>query len=290
MLYFHLFFPPLMFLSPLLVLVGYKPIAEADPDEVRLTRRRLLVWTALAIAAYLLITVLRFTLLASATEGPGLARQAPLTQFMAFLFMPLWFACAMPYVRAARPYMDQPVTKALPVRSASLVSRRSLQVLPSWTRWAPLAVLVAGAIYCVVRGFGTSQWSTQTNVLVGALLLAGALGLNFFPSLQRFALSGKEPGIGSPDPELEKAYASFRRAKSWGVWTLATGFEVLTAGIAALLVSGLLQGQDTGRMIGLIGGTGGALIGTLGGLYGAWLGVCGSRVNELLNQRAAKEA
>ena len=290
MLYFHLFFPPLMFLSPLLVLRVYKPVPQADPDEVRLTRRRLWLWTAMATALYLLVTVLRLTLFAPTTDGVISASQAPLTQLMAFLFMPLWFGCAMPYVRAARPHMDQPVPETHPVRSASLVSRRSMQVLPGWARWTPLVVLVAGAAYCAVRGFGTSQWSTQTNVLVGALLVAGALGLNFYPSLQRLALSGKEPVLGSPDPQLEKAYANLRRAKSWGVWTLATGYEVFFAGLAALLVSGLLQGQDTGRLIGLIGGVGGALFGTLGGLYGAWLGVCGSRVNELLNQRAAKEA
>lgn len=286
MLYFHLLFPPLMILSPLIVLWVYKPEEEADLALVAETRKRLLAWTGIALFAFLVLATLRLTL--SSAEGHN-ALQGGVTQLMAFLFMPLWFLLAMPYMRAARPFMDQPPGPEPEVRSAQLVSRRNLRVLPRWAYWFPGLILATGLGLCIWQGLGSGEAKASMQILAASLLFLALLCVPLFPSLQSAALSTPEPMPTNPSKQLRDAYASLRRAKAWALWGLSVAIQFLLAGLALLFLTESFSAQDR-SMFGLIGGIGGSLIGLFGGVFGSWVGFCGSRVHELRNREAAGKA
>ena len=243
MLYYHLFFPPLMILSPLIVLLVYKPDEEADPILVSETRKRLLVGTGAAIAVFATFAAARILFRSDAIES---SLQGSITQLMSFLFFPLWFLLAMPYMRAARPYMNQATGaasgQAPEVRSAQLVSRRNLRVLPRWTHWVPGTLLAIGLGLCIWQGLGSGDVKPSLQVLVAALLFLALMCVPLFPSLQAAALSTPEPMPRQPLTGTGGGLRTPAQGEGLGLVGIGGGLAALAGRTRALIHQRRLPG------------------------------------------------
>jgi hypothetical protein len=215
------------------------------------------------------------------------------------LFFPLWFALAIPTVRAKNPSpncgVEASVTLDEPTRTASLVNRQKEPVLQSW-EWvigAMSSVLCvawiasrAGYPFAIPGDKDPSQvtflhWllafgTFTTLTLLQWLLLRVSIGLS---SLE------PEPLDSNGSEELVEMYRRHRRSKVRILyWTTGVVLPVFLG----FMIGWMVWWPHQSRILGAIGGLGGCMLGLTGGFLGAMMGLQRERINRARAQLDAK--
>ncbi len=258
-------FPLVMILFPagFALFVSTKPASDGDTDDRRrrivgLTRR-LWIWTGVAIAAYLAFHF-------------GLAlRRAP---FMWLAFFPLWFALAMPLLRAKDPGWG-PLPRS-PVRAARLVRR---DVLPaSITRiWIIVAAIWVMLTVGTIVGLALPSPGARSWWVIFFSLAAG-IELWLLRWAMHRSLIEAEPVPPSDTAEIRKAREDLRNLKLYG-WTAAAAGMMLIFSIPPLLLVWLGDQALTAAIV--VGAGGGAVGGIGGGVFGVLADLRRARINRL---------
>jgi hypothetical protein len=253
----------ILFPAGFVLFVSTKPAPDADTDDRRsriasLTRR-LWIWTGVAIAVYLAFH-----------SGLALRRAS----FMWLAFFPLWFALAMPLLRAKDPGWG-PLPRS-PVRAARLVRR---DVLPtSVTRiWIIVAAIWVILTAVTLAGLALAKPGARFW-WVSFFSLAAGIELWFLRWAMHRSLIEPEPVPPSETAELSKMREELRNLKLYG-WTAAAAVMMLIFSIPPLLLVWLGDQALTAAIV--VGAAGGAVGGIGGGVFGVLADLRRARINRL---------
>ena len=261
--WFHLIFPLVMILTPLLFVI----LSGTSPQSLPNARPLMLALWACTLG----------------TAGVHVALWSggiKATTFMSLAFMPLWFALAMPALMHRRPEWQR-LHGSTPERTASLQPRTHEPLLPRWLVLAPACISLAGLV-SVGIAFATRRARTgafgqvDDGAFIAALLLvvgSGVQMLGMIPAITRAARMLPEPAPAGGHAALQEAYAEHRRFVACST-TLLFGVGLNTLAVALASSVAWVPAADPLRSTLLIaGGAGG---GTLIGLVGATVGTMAS--------------
>ncbi|HRV80843.1 MAG TPA: hypothetical protein P5218_05380, partial [Planctomycetota bacterium] len=262
-----------------------------DPQIPRLARR-LAIYTLFAVGAFVVLAIPR---LVGGQDWSAklpwfMTLGQPLDQWLWLLFFPLWFGCAMPLIRAMRPEMVAGRAPLGDVRVASLVSRRNLDSLPTWTLWLPWVLWVLGFGIYLWRFFQPDPIPLRSHTLGLLMLGISSLGLLTVPMLRLGLLNEPEPMDPGQSEELARAYASYRRWKSLGLYSLCLFLQVSMVVFAACFLLGWLEHEGWGERIGFFGGLVGSVVGGSAGIFGSVIGHQRGKIEELRQRLSAPSA
>ena len=271
---FDFVFPMIMILCPAFftLFVSTKPTSEAVTDDDRRSRivdltRRLWIWTGVAAGLYVALYF---------------AYVHPLIRFMWVAFFPLWFALAMPLLRAKDPGWG-PVPRSS-IRTARLVRRDELPAAISriWISVAAIWVIIAGltVIGLALPNPGSHYW------WVISFTLAAGLELWFLHWAMRRSLIEAEAMSANETLEIRQAREDLRNLKLYG-WTFAGAAVMLVFSIPALLIVWFGDHALTAAII--VGAGGGSLVGVGGGVFGTLADLRRARINRLCLEQSPGE-
>lgn len=281
-----LLFVPAMLLFPLVVAL-IAPMRVTDDTGRMQARSRLAL---LVLATLVALGIWGGLLLASIQLPNGML--PTLAQFSWVLFFPLWFACAMPAIRAKNPVWSGALEGAMatdsPVRTASLVNRpRENPISPA--HWAiAIAVVAAPLIAIALRGLWPFENTHEGHAAIERTRWLVALAVYAFCALTTFIVAPisiaklhvePEPLDPSGSPALIALYRVQRLRKARGLfWMLVV---VLPGFLGGILAAGLWLPPGYGGTIGLLGAIGGSAIGLLGGVFGTMMAFQRVRLAEM---------
>jgi hypothetical protein len=261
-IWFEFVFPAIMVLTPLGLVLAFRPAPEGEPG-----RRRVGLLAAATVLALAVVVSARI-----------LAGEASVVWTWT-LFFPLWFGLGMPALRVRRPLWFGAEPSGA-VRSASLASRREATSIRPGILAAAWAVLVTGIVAVGVRplaamdGAAWIRWTAALGVLVAVEVPILLLLPRWFRRL------GQEPEPFGPEsgPDTAEAYRKVREFRGRGMAIGMLCLLILVSAFAAVLVWSPPDGAS------ILAGAGAAL-GTLIGIAGAAFGTAAT----LRKEKIARE-
>lgn len=208
------------------------------------------------------------------------------------LFFPLWFALAIPTVRAKNPMMltcgsDATVEMGEPTRTASLANRQKEPVLQRW-EWmvgATLSLLcVAWIASRAAYPFAIPGDKAPSQVTLMHWLLAFTTFT--LVTLLQWSLLRVSIGLSSLEPEpldtngSEELIAMYRQHRHSKVRILYWTTGVVLPVFLGVMIGWMVWWPHQSRVLGMIGGLGGCVLGITGGVLGATMGLQRERINQ----------
>ncbi len=283
-LYLMFAFVPAMLLFPL-VFVLFVPTKAEDveaQDKARSRQLALIVFTFLAIAAWVALSLIAFR-----TRIPLFDHLARLSWL---LFFPLWFGLAMPAVLAKNPVwgnsLDCSRTNDSPIRTASLAPRTRENPIRTW-HWA-LMVLVTVGFFVALAARGAFSFGPEGPAAAAArfrwIIATAVFGFCTLCTLviMPFSIDRMQTEPEPLDPagsqELVTMYGTERRKRILGLfWLLAI---VQPAVIGVILCSMVWLNGVSGSTIGLAGAFAGTATGFAGAAFGIVSAIRRTRIAE----------
>ncbi|MFT7667507.1 MAG: hypothetical protein ACI8X5_000186 [Planctomycetota bacterium] len=289
---YELIFTPSMLIFPIVFVQFYKPLpgAQVDLGQVSRLRLRLRLGTAAALIGYFTLYFLRSTGHMAWWESlPKITTLGMAADKMMWMgFFPLWFAVAMPLLRASRPesfstFVNQ---KGEPrqSRSASLAPRATSSSLPNsagllfvmlWLTGAGLTAFFLWQRHAQLQAASSPYW-----ILVAVGLSSALIPVFLFPITKRMLGQEAEPMDEKNSPDLTLAYAALRTTKERGFFLFLLVMECLPLAMAVLAVSVQLDSS----MVAISGSVVGSLVGIAGAAFGVTMSVRRTQISRMLSE------